>query len=224
MPYPEKRMFYDFKLDEDQKKYVDSMYDNQLTIVDSKAGTGKTTLAVGMAYALGMKLVYVFAPVQETTMGYRPGTQKEKESDYLSPLHSALIDININPSGAIYDEELARDPVKGKEMLRLAKEGKCWVFPKSHTFVRGTNIRNRFVIIDEAQNFTKSDLRKVLTRIHDDCKVVVIGNVAQIDLKDPKQSGFEFYSDYFAQKDYCSICELTQNYRGQLAQDADNAE
>ena len=223
MPYPKDNLFYGFDLDVKQKDYIDSMYDNQLTIVNAKAGTGKTTLAVAMAHVLNMKLMYIFAPVQEAMMGFRPGNQSAKEFDYLAPLYSALIEIGENPAQVIYCDEFSHDTVRGKEMALFEKKGKTWVYPKSHTFARGTNISNRFVIIDEAQNFTKNDLKKVLTRIHDNCKVVLIGNTAQIDLKNKYDSGFEGYLNYFYQKPYCKVCILDKNYRGILAQDADNA-
>lgn len=221
MPLNKDCMFYNLDLDDLQRAYVDSMIDNQLTIVEARNGTGKTFLSVATAKLLQMKLVYIFSPVQEGKMGYRPGSQTDKELEYLAPLHSALIELDENPSLAIYNEELARDPKLGKEIMKFAKEGKSWVFPKSHTFVRGSNIKNRFVVIDEAQNFTKKELKKVLTRIHDDCKVVMIGNKDQIDLEDPSTSGFTGYMEYFRNKEYCNVCNLTKNYRGQLAKDAD---
>lgn len=224
MSMPEDTMFYGLKptMTEEQIEYVNSIFDNQLTIVNAPAGTGKTTLAVGAAKMLGMKLVYIFAPTQEGEMGYRPGSQTEKEREYIAPLMGALMDINENPNQVIFNEDLAHDPKAGKEMMKWEKEGKCWCYPRSHTFARGINIENKFVIIDEAQNFTTSELRKVLTRIHDSCKVVIIGHTGQCDLRNPEKSGFKPYIDLYRNKKYVKICILNKNFRGQLAQDADS--
>ena len=225
MPMPEDSLFFGFKqtMTKEQEEYVDSIFDNQLTIVNAKAGTGKTTLAVAAARLLGMKLVYIFSPVEEKKMGFRPGSQVEKEREYIAPLIGALIEIGENPNKVVFNEDLARDPKVGKQMIEWEKSGVCWCYPRSDTFARGINISNRFVIIDECQNFTKSQLRKVLTRIHDDCKVVMIGHTLQCDLPDPSTSGFQDYIDLFSTKtDYAKICSLNKNFRGVLAQDADS--
>ena len=91
MPLPKDSLFFGFKptMTEEQVEYVNSIFDNRLTIVNAPAGTGKTMLAVAAAKLIGMKLVYIFAPVEESAMGYRPGTQAEKELEYLGPLMSA---------------------------------------------------------------------------------------------------------------------------------------
>lgn len=225
MPLPKNSMFFGFKekMTEEQQIYVDSMFDNELTIVNAPAGTGKTTLAVAAAKMSGMKLVYIFAPVEEDSMGFRPGDQFEKELAYLGPLMGALIEIGENPSMSIYNELLARDPKQGKDVMKWEKEGKTWVYPRSHIFARGTNIADRFVIIDECQNYTKSQLKKVLTRLHTPgTRTVMIGHTGQIDLPDPEMSGFQEYIDLFSTKDYAQVCTLTKNFRGQLAQDADS--
>lgn len=196
---------------DEQRKYVESMFTNQMTIVDAKSGTGKTTLAVAAAKLIGLDLIYVFAPVQENKMGFRPGTQKMKEVEYHQPLVDALLEIGENPSQVIYDEE----------NIDNAKNGNVWVYPKSHIFARGTNIKECVVIIDEAQNFTRGELKKLLTRIHDAAHVIMIGHRGQIDIADPKKSGFVPYMEHFSTEDYVGIHELTHNFRGRLAQHAD---
>lgn len=107
MPLPGNNLLYGYapKLTEEQRRYVDSIFDNQLTIVNAKAGTGKTTLAVACAAVIGKPLTYIFAPVAERTMGFRPGSQSEKEAEYVEPLKDALLEIGENPSKVIYDEE-----------------------------------------------------------------------------------------------------------------------
>ena len=212
MPLPKDNLFFGFRhtMTDEQREYVDSMFDNQLTIVNAPAGTGKTQIAIAAARLSGKKLVYIFAPVEEESMGFRPGSQKEKELDYLGALYSSLIEIGENPNTAIHDEYASH----------YTKAVKAWVYPRSHVFARGTNIRDRFVVIDECQNFTKQELRKVLTRIHDDCTVVMIGHSGQCDIN-PNDSGFVDYIEHYRDKGYAKVCNLTRNFRGQLANDAD---
>lgn len=213
MPLPKDNMLFGYadKLTSEQKEYVDSMFDNQLTIVNSKSGTGKTTLAVGVAKILQMDLLYVFSPVEENSLGFSPGSVEQKEEKYFQPLKDALIEINEQPDKVIALES----------NIENIKNGNTWVEAKSHVFARGTNIKDKFVIIDEAQNFTKPELRKLLTRIHDSCRVVIIGHTGQIDLDRPQDSGFAPYIEHFKDEDYCKVCELSVNFRGVLASKAD---
>jgi phosphate starvation-inducible PhoH-like protein len=199
------------KLTEEQRIYVDSIFDNQLTIVNARSGTGKTTLAVACAKIIGKPLVYVFAPVEEGKMGFRPGNQSEKEREYLTPLTDALLEIGESSAKAIYNEE----------NIEALKRGDAWVYPMSHVFARGINIKDKTVIIEETQNFTRGELKKVLTRIHNSCKVIMIGHDGQCDLPRASKSGFLPYLEHFREEPYVKICELNHNFRGRLAQKAD---
>lgn len=217
MPLYDGILFYGYqsKMTDEQRRYVDSIIDNQLTIVDAIAGSGKTTLAVAAARHIfehtGKPLLYILAPVQEKGMGFRPGTQEEKEAEYLVPLKDALLEINQNP-----DQCLALETNPDAQ-----KSGKAWVEAKSHIFVRGSNIKGKTVIIDEAANFTRGELKKLLTRIHSDCHTVLIGHRGQNDLPDPSKSGFEPYTEHFRDEPYCEVLELTKTWRGAMAQHAD---
>ncbi|MGG3987503.1 PhoH family protein [Bacillus smithii] len=214
MPLPKDNLFFGYanKLTKEQKEYVDSIFDNQFTIVNAKAGTGKTTLAVMAAKVLQRELIYVFSPVEEKSLGYTPGTVEEKEEKYIVPLKDALLEMNEDPSKAIISEE----------KIDNLKNGNAWVKAMSHVFARGTNIKgNKILIIDEAQNFTRGELKKILTRVHDEVKVVMIGHDGQIDLKDPKKSGFIPYLEHFKNEPYAKVCTLTKNFRGYLANHAD---
>lgn len=213
MPLPKDNMLFGFanKLTDEQRIYVDSIFDKQLTIVNAKSGTGKTTLAVACAKLIGKPLVYTFSPVEEGALGFTPGSVEEKESKYFQPLLDALIEIREDPRFAI----------KSEKNPDLINEG-AWITAKSHTFVRGTNIKDSTLIIDEAQNFTRGELKKLLTRVHSSTSVIIIGHDKQIDLKDPKKSGFVPYLEHFADEPYCKTVELTKNFRGQLAQKADD--
>lgn len=210
MKLPADNLFFGLrsKMTAEQEAYVEAIFNKTIVFSNSKAGTGKTTLAVACARYLVQSpesningLLYLFNPIEEGEMGYRPGTQKEKEEAYLGPLKNALAEIGEQPD-IIY------------------KQG-SWVEARSHTFDRGINISNKFVIIDEAQNWTKKDLKKMLTRCHDSCKVVVIGHTGQIDLEDESRSGFQAYINHFAGQEKAAIVNLTKNFRGWLASYAD---
>lgn len=235
----EKDMFYGFRetLTDEQANYLDSIQNNQMTISNSVSGSGKTTLAVAMAHYLNKKLLYVFFPVEEDKMGFRPGNQQTKESSYYGPLQDALLKIGEDPKRCIKieDEEdeffnfVSRDDriyrsLNKKKKQKQDPHPEVWVEAKSHIFMRGTNIGedgDLVVIIDEAQNGTKHELKKVLTRIHDNAITVVIGHTGQIDLPNPEQSGFPRLIEHFSQKPYAKICNLTKNFRGRLSRDAD---
>lgn len=207
-------IFYGLELDEEQKIFRDAIWDkkNIVTICNSKAGTGKTTIAVGVAnllvkYGLYSEIAYIVAPTMEQKQGFIPGDPDEKNAPYMQPLVDALITLNIEPSIAI----------KGDNM-QLIKEGKSFIEFMSHTYLRGTNFENKVVIIEETQNYYNDELQKVLTRIHDNCKVIIIGHTGQCDLyKHREKSGFQIYIDAFEKiKDdpRVAVCELKTNHRG----------
>ena len=209
MPLPNNTMFYGMNLTDEQMTYGNSITDKLVTFVQARAGSGKTTVAVGTAKIMLGKdfkdLHYIFPTVKEKALGFTTGDQKQKESKYLTPLHDALVSINENPSQAIIGE-----PTK------WGKPDSGWIHAYSHNYMRGGNIKNAVVIIDEAQNLTKSELRTILTRIHDSCHVVVMGDVNQCDI-DPKQSGFYAYLMHYSTESYAQIVQLTKNFRGVIS-------
>lgn len=204
------------RMTDEQEEMVESILNNTVTFVNASAGSGKTTIAVAMAKYLWesqyQKMTYVFSPVQERSMGFRPGTQEEKELEYLQPLFDALVEIGEQDPKLLLEKEENSDNMK---------EGKTWIDAKSHIFARGTNLKDRTIIIDEAQNFTRGDLKKLLTRIHDTCTVIVIGHTGQDDLPASATSGFLPYIEHFENEDYVGTVELTKNFRGVLSTKAD---
>lgn len=144
-------------------------------------------------------------------MGFRPGTQRDKEAEYYQPLIDALYEIGENPSKVIYDAE----------NIEAQKRGDVWVYPRSHIFARGTNIKDSTVIIAEAQNFTRGELKKVLTRIHDSCTVIIEGHDGQNDLPNPNKSGFVPYIEHLTAYEFVNVVQLTKNFRGRLSTIAD---
>ena len=210
--------FYGLTLDEDQARFRDAIWNPEKLIVfcDAKAGTGKTTIATGTAdllcqYGFYEGIVYIASPTQEQKQGYLAGSIEEKSEPYFEPFYQALDKIGVNRNTAFFDNGI-------NEKYQTA-----YIKCMTHTFLRGTNFENKVVIIDEAQNFYFDELMKVLTRIHDSCKVIVIGHRGQIDLyKNPERSGFSRYLDWFSDDDRCAVCELRTNYRGWISQHADN--
>ena len=212
--------FYGLRLDAEQTAFVTAILDPHKTIVfcNSVAGTGKTTLAMGAANLLVKNehndlngIVYIVSPYGEQRQGYLPGSITEKSEVYYEPAYQAMIECNMNPN-----TDVCSDSMTSK------KKGDAFIKMLTHTYLRGTNLQNKVVIIDEAQNFTVAELKKVLTRVHDTCKVIVVGHSGQVDING--KSGFARYIMHFAGAEKCEVCELTTNYRGWLSRFADMLE
>lgn len=218
MPMPKDSMLFGYanKLTVEQQEYVDAIYDKQFVACNAIAGSGKTTLAVMMAKLLQRELYYIFSPVEEGRLGFLPGDLFEKTEPYLAPLKDALLEMNEDPSRVI----------ERVDNIENMKNGNTWIKAMPHVFARGINIKSdeasqKMVIIDEAQNFTRGELKKVLSRIHDNVKVVMIGHDEQCDLEDPRKSGFVPYLNHFKDEEYFQLCHLTKNFRGNLSAHAD---
>nr|DAE82850.1 MAG TPA: PhoH-like protein [Bacteriophage sp.]DAG04686.1 MAG TPA: PhoH-like protein [Siphoviridae sp. ctGa111]DAI11992.1 MAG TPA: PhoH-like protein [Bacteriophage sp.]DAN17105.1 MAG TPA: PhoH-like protein [Caudoviricetes sp.] len=213
--------FYGMELDEKQKVYRDSIWDPNIDVVfcNARAGTGKTTIAVGVAnllvqYGLYDGIVYIVSPTQEEKQGYLPGTQEQKSAPYMEPLYEALKTIGVNPDRVIQSEDNPESEKYG-----------AYIQAATHTYMRGINFDNKVILTDETQNMYNSDLKKVLTRAKSNCKVICIGHAGQCDLyKHPENSGFEVYLEHFRGHDRTAICELTTNHRGWISQWADMLE
>lgn len=212
--------FYNLTLDEGQENFVRAVKspENSIVFCNAKAGTGKTTIAMGVANILVQDkrndldgIVYIVSPYGEQRQGFLPGSVTEKSEVYFEPAYQAMIECNMNVNAVVCNESLTSK-----------KRGESYVKLLTHTFLRGTNLSKKVVIIDEAQNFTVAELKKVLTRIHDDSKVIVIGHTGQIDIE--AKSGFARYIEHFRNFENGEICELTINHRGKLSSFADALE
>lgn len=216
--------FYGFQLDENQTYFRDCIWNDKKQIIfcNAKAGTGKTLISFATAnllYQYGKYdgIVYVVSPYGEGKQGFLPGDITEKSEVYFEPIYQAMIKCNIFPMKAVYNASLTSEQ---KEQGYV----KCL----THTYLRGTNFENKIVILDESQNIAFSDLKKILTRVNDGCKVIVIGHNFQKDVDD-KTDAFMRYLKYFKRfedsgDERVSICELTKNYRGWVSQMADALE
>ena len=213
----ENHPFYGLELDEEQQHFRDCIYSKDYDIVfcNAKAGSGKTLVAVGTAnlmvqYKLFEKIIYVTSPCAEGRLGFLPGTLTDKVSIYNEPLFSAMITCGINPYTAIIEDTLTSD-----------KFGEAYIKPLTDVYLRGTNLDDAIIIIEESQNFATPLLKKTLTRIGTNTKTIVIGHTGQIDLDKPNTSGFEKYINHFKDKERCAFCELHTNHRSWVSNWAD---
>lgn len=210
--------FYGLELDEEQKIFAEAIWnpENLIVFADACAGSGKTTIAVGVAnmlvqYGFYDGIVYVVSPVQEEKSGFLPGDADSKTRVYTVPLYSALIKLGVNPFTAVNQESISNQ-----------KNGTGYIDCVSHLWMRGDNLENKVVIVDESQNFYQDELKKVLTRVLDNSKTIVIGHTGQCDLyHNPERSGFAPYIKHFINEPYAQVCNLTKNYRGVVSTHAD---
>ena len=181
-----------------QKQYVDAVRKNDIVFGIGPAGTGKSYLAVAMAInALKNKEVekiILARPAVEAgeRLGFLPGDLQEKVDPYLRPLYDALYDI------------LGRDAA-----LRLKEKETIEVVPLA--YMRGRTLDNSFIILDEAQNATKEQMKMFLTRMGFGSKVIVTGDVTQIDLPRGKRSGLVDAMHILNHVEGIAFCRLTDS-------------
>ena len=179
-----------------QIAYVNAIESHTITFAIGPAGTGKTYLAVAKAVRAfqdrQVRRIILTRPAVEAgeNLGFLPGTLNEKVDPYLRPLYDALSDM------------LGADQLK-----RYMDDGTIEVAPLA--YMRGRTLNDAFVILDEAQNTTEQQMKMFLTRLGFNTKMVITGDVTQIDLPADKMSGLKQAVRVLKDVEGIGICELT---------------
>lgn len=177
-----------------QKRYVDAIRSNTITFGIGPAGTGKTYLAMAMGVAALKRKevgrIVLTRPVVEAgeSLGYLPGTLSEKVDPYVRPLYDALFDMT--------------DREKGNQLL---ESGVIEIAPLA--FMRGRTFNDAFLILDEAQNTTRDQMKMFLTRLGFGSKMVITGDETQVDMPHGV-SGLKDVRKVLADVDDIAIVEL----------------
>ncbi len=159
-----------------QANYIRSLYDSDLVFALGPAGTGKTYIAMAMAIYMFLnkkvERIVLSRPAVEAgeKLGFLPGDVKEKIDPFLRPLYDALFDM-----------------MPSERVVQMSETGEIEVAPLA--FMRGRTISNAFVILDEAQNTTPTQMKMFLTRLGENSRMVITGDLTQVDLPKDVKSG-----------------------------------
>lgn len=191
-----------------QSRYCEAIANNTITVGIGPAGTGKTYLAVAMAVAAfragDINRIILTRPAVEAgeKLGFLPGDLQQKVDPYLRPLYDALFDM-----------------LGTETFQRYQERGAIEVAPLA--YMRGRTLDDSFIILDEAQNTSREQMKMFLTRLGFNSKMVVNGDVTQIDLPDGRHSGLAELAKLLKGIDDIAICTFDERdvVRHKLVQD-----
>lgn len=181
-----------------QRKLVSSSSKNDLVFAIGPAGTGKTYTAVALAVRAlknkEVKKIILTRPAVEAgeNLGFLPGDLKDKLDPYLQPLYDAL-----------------RDMIKPEKLYDYLDSGSIQIAPLG--FMRGRTLDNAFVILDEGQNTTESQMKMFLTRMGESAKFIVTGDITQVDLPKNQKSGLKRAIQILDDTDGIEVVFLNEN-------------
>ncbi|RMH52878.1 MAG: PhoH family protein [Zetaproteobacteria bacterium] len=180
-----------------QRRYLQAMAGQILTLAVGPAGTGKTWLAVACAVrdllTERVDRIILTRPAIEAgeRLGFLPGDMQQKVDPYLRPLFDALGEM-----------------LGGERMARLQSEGRIEIAPLA--YMRGRTLNDAFIILDEAQNTTRTQMKMFLTRLGFGARMVVTGDISQIDLPHPEESGLLHAIQLLGGIEGVAVCRMEQ--------------
>jgi len=192
-------------LNEEQKQAKSIILDNKITVLKGQAGSGKSMLAAQIALDLlfrkEIERIILTRPAVTSgeDIGFLPGTKEDKLAPYTAAIYDNMY--------RLYNKEKI-----DKELT----DGRIEVIPLA--FMRGRNLSNCLVVVDEAQNITNRQMELLLGRICVGTKMIICGDGAQIDLKDRKMSGFHFICTNFKEVPGFEVVALKTNHRDPIVE------
>ena len=196
---PKNPIKFNVTLNDEQKEAKAKILDNPITVLKGMAGSGKTLVATQVALDMLFtkqvdKVIITRPTVSKEDIGFLPGDIREKMDPWLAPIYHNL--------HALYNKEKIE-----KELEAETIEIVPFAFMRGRTFV------DSFIIVDEAQNVTHSQMEAVIGRLGKGSKMVICGDMAQIDLKNKKDTGFSFLSRLEEHVEGFKIVSLLKNHR-----------
>lgn len=199
---PKNPIKFNVQLNEEQKKAKNIILESPITVLKGMAGSGKTLVATQAALDMLFtnqvdKIVITRPTVSKEEIGFLPGDLQAKMDPWLAPIYHNLF--------MLYSEEKVRKEIEN---------GRIEIVP--FAFMRGRTFVNSFVIVDEAQNVTHSQMETVIGRLGKGSKMVICGDMAQIDLRDKRETGFSFLARIEEQVEGFRTASLEYNHRHQI--------
>lgn len=202
---PKNPIKFKITLNEEQKEAKKIILENPICVLKGMAGSGKTLLAVQIALDMLFnreieKIVITRPTVSKEEIGYLPGSMKEKLDPWLAPIYSNLY--------MLYEKE---------KIEKMLADEIIEILPFS--FMRGRTLVNSCIIVDEAQNVTNPQMEMAIGRLGKESKMIICGDSSQIDLKNKKESGFDFLNTIEARIPGFKVITLKQNHRHPIVPD-----
>lgn len=190
---------FQVQLNEEQKEAKSLIIENPITVIRGLAGSGKTLVATQAALDYFFtkqvdKIVITRPTVSKEDIGFLPGDLKEKMDPWLAPIYHNLY--------MLYNKEKVDKHLENEDIE---------IVP--FAFMRGRTFTNSFIIVDEAQNVTHSQMETIIGRLGKGSIMVICGDMGQIDLKDKRESGFSFLSRLEEQVKGFKTITLEKNHR-----------
>jgi phosphate starvation-inducible PhoH-like protein len=190
---------FNMSLNGEQKEVKSHILRDTISVLTGKAGSGKTLLATQIAleylfYREVERIIITRPTVSNEDIGFLPGDIKEKMNPWVAPIHANMYMLYGKP-----------------RIEKLINENIIEIAPIS--FLRGRTFVNACVIVDEAQNVTKSQMEMILSRLGTNSKMLICGDVTQTDLKNKKDSGFPYLFNMVSSVPGLGVYELKTNHR-----------